>query len=667
MPKRDPFYRNTNVDAVRRVASDVANLGEECQAVVMIVNADGSARVRIRGSNKTTPASIARGLDIGPKDYVLMRRNGQGRWIICDTYGAPAQFGETHPKGYGQSATRNASNDTPAVAPGGLSAQGGPAMLMIWWTPPGTRGDSLFDVQIADDAEFSSGLEEYRVAGTTLSVASTPEVDRYIRVRTINGNWTQSGWSDAVVRAALVSGSGGGVGGASAYVLIQDHKSQNTSGGTAPSGWFTRDLNTLVNDTTGAVSLASNEFTLPTGTWDIYVEAPGWAIGRSQIRLFNVTDNVTEIWGSSKYGHYAPDSTLFGKFTVTGPTTFRVEQKVEAPGGGGGLGLGVEANFSGEIYTTVRLTSADAGTPLDPLVIQDDGSDQPVRGHLNITGAVTVTDDALNNATIVNFGTPFTPPTDNSLYILIRDEKSPGTQGGTFNTGAWQQRDLNTIVNDSTGFVTLVSNQFTLRPGTYRVAIRCPGHAVGYHQARLYNVTDSAEALIGSSEYSSPQPNDSVILGSITLTAQKTFEVQHRCSSSHAPDGFGPGGGYASKEIYTEVLLTYDGKIGLDLLALDFDSSTGSSEIIGSVYDDQRAIRVRVVVATAFDGTPSLTVGDSGDNDRLVLSTDVDLSLAGIYEVVTDYIYSGAIDVVLYFSDGGCTVGDGEVVVELKA
>ena len=44
----------------------------------------------------------------------------------------------------------------------------------------------------------------------------------------------------------------------------------------------------------------------------------------------------------------------------------------------------------------------------------------------------------------------------------VKDVKSSGTAGGTFTTGAWQTRDLNTEEGDFSKFGTLSSNQFTL-------------------------------------------------------------------------------------------------------------------------------------------------------------------------------------------------------------
>ena len=149
-------------------------------------------------------------------------------------------------------------------------------------------------------------------------------------------------------------------------------------------------------------------------------------------------------------------------------------------------------------------------------------------------------------------------------YINIQDQETSGTDGGTFTSGAWQTRVLNTIEADSgSHVVSLSSNQFALPAGTYRARIECPCVAVGRHQAQLYNVTDSTVTLTGTSSYAASPTGDvveswSFITGRFTIAAQKTFAVQHRCTNTHASNGFGANAGVGftvPHEAYTVVEL----------------------------------------------------------------------------------------------------------------
>jgi len=141
-----------------------------------------------------------------------------------------------------------------------------------------------------------------------------------------------------------------------------------------------------------------------------------------------------------------------------------------------------------------------------------------------------------------------------SDYIKVSDAKIDGTDGGAFNNGAWRTRDINTEDNDTGGHCSIASNQITLQPGTYECFIRAPAYMCALHQARLQNVTDGLTVLIGSSVLSASADNgycDSVIMGSFTILAARVFEVQHRCSTTRAADGFGTANSFGLFEVYT--------------------------------------------------------------------------------------------------------------------
>ena len=143
-------------------------------------------------------------------------------------------------------------------------------------------------------------------------------------------------------------------------------------------------------------------------------------------------------------------------------------------------------------------------------------------------------------------------------YVLLRDVKSQGTNGGTFTAGARRVRDLNEETIDTDSVCSLSANQFTLDAGTYRVRISCPAYSVSSHQAYLYCVSDTADIAVGTTEfdYSSDGHSQtrSIVVGRFTMASSKTFEVQHECTVNRSNDGFGHMGNLDS-EIYTIVEL----------------------------------------------------------------------------------------------------------------
>lgn len=130
-------------------------------------------------------------------------------------------------------------------------------------------------------------------------------------------------------------------------------------------------------------------------------------------------------------------------------------------------------------------------------------------------------------------------------YIKVQDQKANPSDGGTFTSGAWQKRDLNTIVNDAAGLVSLASNQITLPAGKYWVSITAPVYEVQLHQLRLQNVTDAVTLVLGQTAWagSNPAISDShaTCVGQFTLSGTKTLEVQHYCQTTKASVGFGVG------------------------------------------------------------------------------------------------------------------------------
>ena len=170
--------------------------------------------------------------------------------------------------------------------------------------------------------------------------------------------------------------------------------------------------------------------------------------------------------------------------------------------------------------------------------------------------------DGSGNLSFATISTPASPLFVS--YAQVCDRKSSGSHGGSFASGDWRTRELNTEAFDPDGIVTLSSNQFTLQAGSYFINAMAPAQSVVNHQLRLRNITDSNNALFGFAAYASQSSgsatddNDYAFLkGRITISSAKTFELQHRCNTTRNGAGFGQPGTfaeetYASVEIYKE-------------------------------------------------------------------------------------------------------------------
>lgn len=146
----------------------------------------------------------------------------------------------------------------------------------------------------------------------------------------------------------------------------------------------------------------------------------------------------------------------------------------------------------------------------------------------------------------------------NSIAI-IEDQKPAGTDGGTFTSGAWRTRDLNTITSDPDSIVTLNANQFTLEAGDYLIEGYVSAYTVNVHQAGIYNITDSQFNFYGSSQSASSGnagSNRSIFSGRITISIPKVFEVRHECGTTKTSDGLGRSTSLGAYELYTQVKIT---------------------------------------------------------------------------------------------------------------
>jgi hypothetical protein len=146
-----------------------------------------------------------------------------------------------------------------------------------------------------------------------------------------------------------------------------------------------------------------------------------------------------------------------------------------------------------------------------------------------------------------------------SSLLHVRDEKSSATQSGTFTSGAWQTRTLNTTATNEITGASLSSNQITLPSGTYYIDAILNAGGVNNHKAKLRNTSDSSDTILGTSEYSASDSGGplitthSFVKGRFTIAAEKTFELQHRCATTRSDAGYGYKSEFGVVEVYADV------------------------------------------------------------------------------------------------------------------
>ena len=87
---------------------------------------------------------------------------------------------------------------------------------------------------------------------------------------------------------------------------------------------------------------------------------------------------------------------------------------------------------------------------------------------------------------------------------------------------------------------------------------------------------------------------------------------------------------------------------------------------VGTVSDGSRITLVSIEVTQAFDDSnATLTIGDTGDNDRLVSDDMIDLTATGTYAIQPAYQYTTGSDATInaYLNIGSSTQGSAKVLV----
>jgi hypothetical protein len=148
--------------------------------------------------------------------------------------------------------------------------------------------------------------------------------------------------------------------------------------------------------------------------------------------------------------------------------------------------------------------------------------------------------------------------------VTIRDERSASTtQAGTFTSGSYVKRTLQTMYGDTT-FVSLSSSVFTLVPGYYLLEGKAQSFYCGIVKHKIRNTTDSTDVIVGIPEQvqvgvdigAAVATMINTMYGFFEITSSKDFELQGRCSITRSTDGLGSAPNYGDVNVFAELLIT---------------------------------------------------------------------------------------------------------------
>jgi len=312
-----------------------------------------------------------------------------------------------------------------------------------------------------------------------------------------------------------------------------------------------------VADTTHAGYLSSTDWNTfngkqASGSYITALTGDGTASGPGSVALTlsTVNSNVGSFGSSTAI----PSFTVNGKGLITAAST----NVVVAPAG----------TLSGTTLNSTVVTSSLTSVGTIATGVWQGSVIQPAyiaTLNQNTTGtAANIT--ATSNSTLTTLSALSLPATQITGSVLsapqiavFTEVQTSGTSAGTFTSGAWQTRLLNTT-QTSQSWASLASHQITLSSGTYYIEASAPALQVTQHQTKLRNITGPADVILGSSEYAFTSGGNcqsrSFVVGQFVVSGSTVYELQHQCSNTQATNGFGIDAGFGVNNIFAQVSIT---------------------------------------------------------------------------------------------------------------
>jgi len=255
-----------------------------------------------------------------------------------------------------------------ALAIGTTTFTTNPGVLTLGTSTPKTKtGSPLLALSggagVAGFGFFNQG-GTFSLATTSDTTGATTTLQSLMTITTngafgIGTNTPQSTFSIGALGGVLTHALGfpdGTYKDSNGIMIVKDEKTVNTAGGSSVAGTQVRTLNTVTVNTIVGASLASNQVTLPAGTYTVRACAPAFISDKHKLIWFNTTDTATTTQGSTAYNDSTTnvvqtDACLDGYFTITASKTYELRHWIQVARATNGLG--VFMGQSTEVYSRV--------------------------------------------------------------------------------------------------------------------------------------------------------------------------------------------------------------------------------------------------------------------------------------------------------------------------
>lgn len=146
------------------------------------------------------------------------------------------------------------------------------------------------------------------------------------------------------------------------FILVKDVKPNGSTGQSLTANtWVARNLNTIATNTITGASLASDQITLPAGTYDVEATAPGFLVNSHVTRLQDATNGVTLVEGTAENSHSSfstqTHSMISGRFTLSGTSALELQHMVVTSNASGGGSGAVPTGYTGaSVFSQIKIT-----------------------------------------------------------------------------------------------------------------------------------------------------------------------------------------------------------------------------------------------------------------------------------------------------------------------
>lgn len=149
--------------------------------------------------------------------------------------------------------------------------------------------------------------------------------------------------------------------------------------------------------------------------------------------------------------------------------------------------------------------------------------------------------------------------TDLGPHVIFQDQKTSGTPGGAHSGTGYVSRGFNTTERNLIG-ASLSSGRPVLDPGTYFISSWCAYGQQGAGdpvRAKIQNITDGTVAKLGRGHRTNIDLGGfNYVAGVVTLTAQKTLDLQQYMLNNIDTDAHGYAVSTGDVEIFAEFAAT---------------------------------------------------------------------------------------------------------------